>query len=420
MTEEIDSPEVESELLDKPRLETQLVDNNEQLENFLEQLSSNNLPIAIDAERASGFRYGQRAYLLQVAIKNSRIFLIDPVAPYTPSLWDNFIQSIGSQAWIIHAASQDLPCLTEMNIKPSKILDTELAARLLGLPRVALGTLTEHYLQLRLAKEHSAVDWSERPLPANWLNYAALDVDVLFDLWEKVENDLVEKNKTAIAAAEFDYLLHPAPKVAKTERWRSMTGLHEVKDQRDLTVAKYLWTAREELAIEKDVAPGRLIPDSSIVAAVKAHPLSRSELASLKSFAGRASRTFIDTWWKAVEEGNSTRNVVELRPKPTGIPNHRNWPQKFPKAHARLLASKELIANISVEQEIPQENILNPDALRSICFDPPAELTTDSIKQSLLQKYVRQWQIDLVADGLLITLAVEEVPAKEVESDTSV
>jgi len=420
MTEEIDSPEVVSELLEKPRLQTLLVDNDEQLENFLEQLSSYNLPIAIDAERASGFRYGQRAYLLQVAIKSRRIFLIDPVAPYTPSLWNKFVQAIGSQTWIIHAASQDLPCLTEMNIKPSKILDTELAARLLGLPRVALGTLTEHYLELRLAKEHSAVDWSERPLPANWLNYAALDVDVLFDLWEKVEQDLVEKDKTAIAEAEFDYLLRPAPKIAKTERWRSMTGLHEVKDQRDLTVAKYLWTAREELAIEKDVAPGRLIPDSSIVAAVKQHPLSRSELASLKSFAGRASRTFIDTWWKAIEEGNSTRNLVELRPKPTGIPNHRNWLQKFPKAHARLLASKELIAKISVEQEIPQENILNPEALRSICFEPPAELTTDSIKQSLLQKYVRQWQIDLVADGLLITLAVDEVPAKEVESDTSV
>jgi ribonuclease D len=397
-----------------------LVDSDQELKAFLKELLTTHYPVALDAERASGFRYGQRAYLLQIAIKGSKIFLIDPVAPFTASLWNEFIQAVGSHAWIIHAASQDLPCLTELNIKPTKILDTELAARLLGLPRVALGTLTEHYLQLRLAKEHSAVDWSERPLPANWLNYAALDVDVLFDLWEKVELDLVAQSKTAIAEAEFDYLLHPAPKVQKVDRWRSMTGLHEVKDQRDLTIAKHLWTAREELAIEKDVAPGRLIPDASIVAAVKEHPQSRSELASLKSFAGRASRTFIDTWWKAIEEGTSTRALVEVRPKSTGIPNHRNWPQKFPKAHARLLASKELIANISAEQEIPLENILNPDALRAICFEPPEQLTIESISFSLREKYARQWQIDLVAEGFVVTLAAEEAPAKEVELDTSV
>jgi len=420
MTQEADPSAPISELLDKPRLATQLVDSEEQLQEFLNELRITKLPIALDAERASGFRYGQKAYLLQIAIKDSKIFLIDPVAPFSASLWEEFIEAVGSHAWIIHAAAQDLPCLTEMNLKPTKILDTELAARLLGLPRVALGTLTEHYLQLRLAKEHSAVDWSERPLPANWLNYAALDVDVLFDLWEKVEQDLVIKQKEAIALAEFDYLLHPAPKLAKTERWRSMTGLHEVKDQRDLTIAKHLWTAREELAIEKDVAPGRLIPDASIVAAVKEHPLSRSELASLKSFAGRASRTFIDTWWKAIEEGTSTRHLVEVRPKPTGIPNHRNWPQKFPKAHARLLSSKELIASISAEQEIPQENILNPEALRGICFEPPEELTLNSITKSLREKYVRQWQIDLVAEGLLVSLTAEEAPTKEEESQSAV
>jgi len=419
MTEEAEAPAAVSELLQTPRLPTTLVETDEALQDLLNALSANTGPIALDAERASGFRYGQKAYLLQVATKDSQIYLIDPVAAFTPELWQNFISAVGSSTWIIHAASQDLPCLTELGIEPSKILDTELAARLLGLPRVALGTLTEHYLQLRLAKEHSAVDWSERPLPDNWLNYAALDVDVLFDLWTAVELDLADKGKTEIAHSEFEYLLHPAPKIQKVDRWRSMTGLHEVKDQRDLTIAKSLWLAREELAIEKDVAPGRLIPDSSIVAAVKEHPKSRSELASLKSFAGRASRTFIDTWWKAIEEGTSTKNLVELRPKATGIPNHRNWPQKFPAAHARLLASKELLGKISLEQEIPQENILSPDALRAICFEPP-ELTTASVSSFLEKNYVRQWQIELVAAGLVETLATQEPEPVTDESNSSV
>jgi ribonuclease D len=420
MTEESESPELISELLETPRLKIQLVASNQTMQDFLQELKTTSFPVALDAERASGFRYGQKAYLLQVAIKGSCIFLIDPVADYAPELWTDFISTIGSTPWIIHAASQDLPCLTELGITPSKILDTELSARLLGLPRVALGTLTEHYLQLRLAKEHSAVDWSERPLPATWLNYAALDVDVLFELWAAIEADLVAKDKTEIANAEFEYLLSPAPKAQKVDRWRSMTGLHEVKDQRDLTIAKHLWLAREELAIEKDVAPSRLIPDSSIVAAVKEHPKSRSELASLKTFAGRASRTFIDTWWKAIEEGTNTRNLVEVRPKATGIPNHRNWPQKFPKAHARLMASKEMLAKISSEQEIPQENILNPEALRGICFEPPELISKESIAEALAKSYVRNWQIELVSKGLVETLVVRETEPTEEELDSSV
>jgi ribonuclease D len=418
MTDQLEPEEVESVLLDQPRLPVKLVDNTQSLNEFLEELRKSDSPIALDAERASGFRYGQRAYLLQIAIQDLFIYLIDPVADFDQESWSEFLPLVSSKPWLIHAASQDLPCLTELNLKPSKILDTELAARLLGLPRVALGTLTEHYLKLKLAKEHSAVDWSERPLPENWLNYAALDVDVLFDLWDAITKDLEDANKTDIAEAEFTFLLTPVAKAVKVDRWRSMTGLHEVRDERALTVAKHLWEAREALAIEKDIAPGRLVPDASLVAAVKAVPKSRSELASLKTFAGRASRTFIDTWWKAIEDGTNTRNLVELRPKAIGIPNHRNWPQKFPEANARLMAAKEFMATLSEEQKIPQENILNPESLRQICFEPPTPLTAEAVVEALKARMVRQWQVDLVLEGLLISLATKpkEIPDKELDS----
>ena len=419
MTDQPETPEVESVLLDKPRLPVKLVETTESLREFLSSLNESSSPIALDAERASGFRYGQRAYLLQIAIKGNCIFLIDPVADYEGSIWIEFLQSVSSKPWIIHAASQDLPCLTEMNLKPSKILDTELAARLIGLPRVALATLTEHYLKLKLAKEHSAVDWSERPLPENWLNYAALDVDVLFELWEAIQKDLEINQKNSIAEAEFDFLLLPSSRPPKIDKWRSMTGLHEVKDERALTIAKYLWEAREGLAIEKDIAPGRLVPDASLVAAVKAAPKSRSELASLKTFAGRASRTFIDTWWKAIEDGSHTKNLVELRPKPTGMPNHRNWLQKFPEAHARLTAAKELIAKLSEEQKIPQENILNPETLRQICFEPPVPLSKENLTVALASRLARQWQIELVVHGLLISLETKPKENEEELDSTS-
>ena len=406
---------VTSTPLNEPRLPTLLVESEADLEILISDLEKYDGPICIDAERASGFRYGQKAYLVQIAIPNKTIFLIDPTSKYSKEAWQRFATATNELPWVIHAASQDLTCLADLKLVPTQILDTELASRILGLPKVALGTITEHYLGLKLAKEHSAVDWSIRPLPKAWLDYAALDVDVLFELWSAVESDLVSKDRMGIAIQEFDFLLLPSMKEPKTERWRSTTGLYEIKDQRALTVAKYLWEAREALAIDRDIAPGRLIPDSAIIAAVKAAPKSKSELASLRTFSGKASRTFIDVWWKALSEGTTTKNLVELRLKSTGIPNHRNWAQKFPEAHARLLTCKHLLSKVAEELSIPAENIVSPEVIRALCFEPPSPLTVGSITAKLIEKRVRSWQIEQIADVLLIGLAATTPPEIEPE-----
>lgn len=408
------TPEVVEESLATPlnesRLPYLLVESDESLIKAIESIKASNKAIALDAERASGFRYGQRAYLIQVAVAKNAIYLIDPIAEYTSATWQEFVSVLSNTTWIIHAASQDIPCLAELGITPKEILDTELGSRILGLPRVSLGTITEHYLSLRLAKEHSAVDWSERPLRKEWLDYAALDVDVLHELWACVEKDLKSQTKLDLAIEEFTYLTTHQPKPPKLDRWRSLTGLHEIKDARSLTIAKFMWEAREQLAMDRDYAPGRLIPDASIVSVVKSLPRSKSELASLRSFTGKASRTFLDTWWDAYSLGANTNDLVELRAKSTGIPNHRNWPQKFPEAHARLIASKAVIAELSTSMNIPPENILSPETLRAICFEPPQELTLDSIRDFLAARNSRNWQIQAVAELFIETLAATTSP----------
>jgi ribonuclease D len=158
--------------------------------------------IAIDAERASGFKYSQRAYLVQLRASNTDIFLIDPVSSpeaLSSKPYKELAACLKDRQWILHAATQDLSCLAEIGLNPGAIFDTELAARLAGQPRVGLGSLTENLLQFRLAKEHSAADWSTRPLPEGWLNYAALDVDVLHDLADAVESLLAEQGKASWA-----------------------------------------------------------------------------------------------------------------------------------------------------------------------------------------------------------------------------
>jgi ribonuclease D len=409
----IQEPAAELPLLAAPRAEVFLVETLEELEEAVATLAAGTGPFAVDAERASGFKYSQRAYLVQVYRSGSPIYLIDPaaIAPTSdPKPFAALADVMSSDAWILHAASQDIPCLREMGLVPPALFDTELGSRIAGLDRVGLGAVTEALLGLRLAKEHSAVDWSTRPLANDWLNYAALDVDVLFELWAAVESVLVERNKLEWARQEFAATLAAQPKAAKVDKWRGMTGLHEVKDAKKLAVARELWTAREALAVKLDVSPGRLIPDSSIVNVVKETPKSKPQLAGNRSFVGRASRSYLDTWWKAIEDGINSRDLPALKIAATGIPNHRIWPSRFPEADRRLKIIRPLIAELAEKHGLPVENVLTPDYLRTICFEPPA-FELSSVAEALRALGAREWQVELtgqlIVDGLIASLAEE-------------
>jgi ribonuclease D len=405
-------------LLAAPRAEVFLVETEEELAEASQTLASGTGPFAVDAERASGFKYSQRAYLIQVYRQGSPIYLIDPAA-IAPALsaepFTELATVMSSAPWILHAASQDIPCLRELGLIAPQLFDTELGSRIAGLERVGLGAVTESLLGVRLAKEHSAVDWSIRPLANDWLNYAALDVDVLFELWAAVEKTLIERNKLQWALEEFQATLVAQPKVAKLDKWRGMTGLHDVKDQRKLAIARELWTAREMLAVKLDVSPGRLIPDASIVGVVKETPKTKPQLAGTRSFVGRASRSYLDTWWKAIEEGTSTRDLPALKIAATGIPNHRIWPTRFPDADRRLKAVRPKIAELAEELGLPVENLLTPDYLRTLCFEPPA-LELAAIQDALRALGAREWQIELTAQLILDGLAAP-LPDEESSSD---
>jgi ribonuclease D len=176
----------------KPIRQFHLVDKQELLEDFCKTLETFPEPYALDAERASGFKYSQRAYLLQISAATSDIYLIDPIAMTDLTPLRNLLNN---KSWILHAATQDLPCLYELGLKPGEIFDTELAARLMSLPHVGLGGLLEDELEITLDKEHSAADWSKRPLPQDWLIYAALDVEFLHQLRKILIEKLTASNK---------------------------------------------------------------------------------------------------------------------------------------------------------------------------------------------------------------------------------
>jgi len=195
-------------------------------------------------------------------------------------------EAIGDAEWILHAATQDLPCLNELGMRPAALFDTELAGRLLGYPRVGLATLVETIVGRRMRKEHSAVDWSTRPLPEPWLEYAALDVEVLIELRNALAEELERTGKTEWARQEFQHLVDALPNAPRQDPWRRTSGMHRARGRRALAAVRELWEARDAIAAQRDVTPGRIIPDSAIVEAANALPGDRAALLALKGFKG--------------------------------------------------------------------------------------------------------------------------------------
>jgi ribonuclease D len=374
-----------------------VIDDREEYLRAVDAIAAGDGPIAIDAERASGFRYSQRAYLIQIFRRGAGTFLFDPPAIGSFAELD---AALAGEEWILHAASQDLTCLREVGLNPTRLFDTELAARLAGLPRVGLGTVVEELLGIHLAKEHSAADWSTRPLPQSWLVYAALDVELLVDLRGALAAVLARDGKTEIAAQEFESVLARDFVIVRSEPWRRLTGLHTIRSTRNLAVARELWKARDDYAREIDTAPGRLVPDTALVAAARTPPESKRDLAALREFTGRASRSQLDRWWAAIGVGLATDDLPALRHSTDALPPARAWAEKNVEADKRLKAARAAITSVSDLLTIPVENLLTPELLRRVAWSPPEPSDVAALAVSLESLGARPWQIDATAQAI--------------------
>ena len=360
-------------------------------------------PVAIDAERASGYRYSNRAYLIQLRREGAGTWLIDPI---TMSTLAPLQEAIAGAEWILHAATQDLPCLREVGLTPTSLFDTELAGRLLGYPRVGLATLVETVLGQRMRKEHSAADWSTRPLPKPWLEYAALDVEVLIELRAHMADELEASGKAEWARQEFDNLLGFEPTV-RVDAWRRTSGVHRLRGRRALGAARALWEARDAIAAERDVTPGRILPDSAIVVAATAMPTDRHALLSTQGFHGRGASRYASVWVDALKRVREMpeEELPSRAPRGDGPPHPRTWADREPVADRRFKAAREAMLNLAKAHNLPVENLLTPDFLRRLMWAPPATrepaALAEAVRAQLAAYGARPWQAELVTGALV-------------------
>ncbi|MFD1814014.1 HRDC domain-containing protein [Rhodococcus gannanensis] len=369
-------------------------------------------PLAVDAERASGFRYSNRAYLLQFRRAGAGTVLVDPI-PVTDDLGP-LADAINPLEWVLHSADQDLPGLADLGLRPSTLYDTELAGRLAGFDRVGLAAVVERLLGLELTKGHGADDWSRRPLPESWLNYAALDVEVLVELREAMAAELESQGKTDWAAQEFEHVRLAGPPKPKPDRWRRTSQIHSLKSPRQLAAVRELWRARDEIAARRDIAPGRILPDSAITAAAAANPMSVDALRALPVFGGPRQRRSSRVWLQALERARALPES-ELPPvtQPfTGPPPAGRWARKHPEAAERLAAARAGLSALGEQVRVPVENLLMPDLVRRLCWDfVPADHAGDDaaaltafVDATLAAGDARPWQRELTAPVLAAAL----------------
>lgn len=375
-----------------------------------ERIAAGTGPLAVDAERASGFRYSSRAYLVQLRRAGAGTFLLDPI-PTAEDLAP-LRDAINGLEWVLHSADQDLPCLAELGLEPAALFDTELAGRLAGFERVGLAAIVERTLGLELRKGHGAADWSSRPLPDAWLNYAALDVEVLLELQDAMAKELASQDKSEWARQEFEHVRLAGPPQPKPDRWRRTSQIHSLKSPRQLAAVRELWTARDEIARKRDISPSRILPDSAIVAAASADPKSIETLRALPVFGGPRQRRSSRLWLSALERAR-TLPQTELPPinQPfTGPPPPSRWAKRDPEAAARLNAAKAAITELSERVKVPVENLLSPDLVRRICWEPPGEKSdpAGAIDAALAAGGARPWQRELTVP--LLTEAVRAEP----------
>ena len=390
-----------------------IIETESAFDDALAQLQAGTGPYAFDAERASGFKYSARAYLIQIKRSGGGLHLIDPI-PFGPyhRCFIELNELIQNEEVILHASTQDLPCLREVGIYQKILFDTELGGRIAGLARVGLGPLLESLMGVSLAKEHSAADWSKRPLPQEWLNYAALDVELLVELRDKVYQILLDAKKWEWAKEDFAAIIDAPPPAPRIDPWRRTSGMHKIKKRNQMAVIRELWQDRNEIAQELDISPGRLLSDAAIteiaLAAEKAPITNRKHLEKILRPLGLRARWLENApmWINAITKALALTEDQwpEAKSKSDTLPPIKIWRERFPEKYAPLSHARFNLQLRAEELSIPLENLISPELVRRICWAPP----TTSVSEALIALGARRWQAQIAAPILELALTQTE------------
>ena len=257
-------------------------------------------------------------------------------------------------------------------------------------------------------KGHGAADWSKRPLPADWLNYAALDVEVLLELRAAIAAVLEEQGKTDWAAQEFEYLRTFVAPPTRRDRWRRTSGIHKVRNPRTLAAVRELWTTRDQIAQRRDIAPGRILPDAAIINAATVDPDTVEKLTALPIFGGSRQRRSAQVWLDALARARATEDLPTASEPHTGPPPASRWARRKPEAAARLEAARSgldrTVATAFGAHREPADARHRAAAVLGLAAPDDPDDTAAVVDAFLAEAGARPWQRELTVPVLTVAL----------------
>jgi ribonuclease D len=281
-----------------------------QLATLTEQIESAHR-VAVDTEADSLHSYREKLCLLQISVpaldslesaRDVRDYLVDPLSsvdlePLRPALEAKEI--------VLHGADYDLRMLRRgMKLLASRILDTMIAARLLGIREFSLAALVKRYFGLTLLKGSQKANWAQRPLPARMSEYAINDVHYLLPLAERLEAELDRYERRDWLCQSCQRAIEQAA-VARTrnhdELWR-IRGSGSLRG-RPAAVLRALWQWREKEAEMADRPPFHILQNEDLLkAAVKS---ASGSIPDYRQFSSRRRQAFREAAQSALQAPES-------------------------------------------------------------------------------------------------------------------
>jgi ribonuclease D len=240
--------------------------------------------VALDLEADNMFHYKNQLAVIQVGTAD-KVYLFDPIAIDDASLFQP-LMGINGPLKIIHDAGFDIRLLYGYGITPGNIFDTALSAKFLGEPAMGLATLLDKYFSIKVNKEFQCIDWTQRPLNSDKLNYLVHDVIYLNNLFLFLESavsigDIKDELEVELSymclCSEDENSQQNLPFWTKIKGWENLT-------LSQLNVLKAIASIREDKAQKQDVPPSRIIKNSTMISIAKNKPDKMSNLKRIDRF----------------------------------------------------------------------------------------------------------------------------------------
>ncbi len=372
-------------------LKVRLVEDDEAGLALAEELEAE-VRIAIDLEAAGFHRYSDEVRLIQLT-STERTYIVDPMAfdlsgALRPALEDPEDQVL------IHGGDYDVRLLDrDLDIHPTNLFDTQIAASLTGEPSVGLAALLEKYCSVSLSKKHQRADWAQRPLTEELVEYAAADTRYLHTLADVLEAKLEELGRSSWAKEEFAAL--------EAVRWSDDPDTDPVSKgkgarslpPRKLEALREALAWRDELAQRRDRAPFRIAGDPALLAIVEGEPSSVAELRDVK---GLNPRLVEQQGGRLLERLRSARDLPEDQIPPYPRPKERGPGRATPEEEAWANKIKKVRITRAEELGIDRGLLLPNAVIYDIARRAPVDATGLEVTAGM-----RKWQIDAFGDAIL-------------------